>query len=121
MKFETTKEDIIEMYNDYRYLKYYYTNVVKDITRNTNELTNEKILSLINKQEYNEYWLILKRHMDLVYPFIRYGRLVNAYNKEMRTSIEENILIDLFDDELIQTYIYALKLKLRRRYLNNDY
>jgi hypothetical protein len=122
MKFETTKEDIIEMYNDYRYLKYYSTNVIEDITRNINEPTNDdKLLSLINEQEYHEYWSILKKYMNLVYPSINYGRLVNAYNKEMRESIQENILIELFDEEVIKMYIEILKSHLTVRYLTNDY
>ncbi len=126
MRFETTKEDIIEMYNDYRYLKYYHINVVEDIIYNTkdnNNVSDNVIKTMINQQELNKYIAILKKYVDIVYPNIHYGRLVDAYNKEMRKTIEETInLVDITtDDDMIQTYIYELRQQLRRRYLNNDY
>ncbi len=126
MRFETTKEDIIEMYNDYRYLKYYHINVVEDIIYNTkdnNNVSDNVIKTMINQQELNKYIAILKKYVDIVYPNTHYGRLVDAYNKEMRKTIEETInLVDITtDDDMIQTYIYELRQQLRRRYLNNDY
>ncbi len=126
MRFETTKEDIIEMYNDYRYLKYYHINVVEDIIYNTkdnNNVSDNVIKTMANQQELNKYIAILKKYVDIVYPNTHYGRLVDAYNKEMRKTIEETInLVDITtDDDMIQTYIYELRQQLRRRYLNNDY
>ncbi len=126
MRFETTKEDIIEMYNDYRYLKYYHINVVEDIINNTktNDNVSDNIIkSMTNQQELNKYIAILNKYVDIVYPMLQYGILIDAYNKEIRKNIEEqnNLVGIITDDYMIQSYIYELRQQLRRRYLNKDY
>ncbi len=122
MRFETTKEDIIEMYNDYRYLKYYHINVVEDIIYNTKDndnVSDNVIKSMANQQELNKYIAILKKYIDIVYPISQYGKSVSVF---MSKYIEDTKnLIYIFDGKLIHSYILELKQQLRRRYLNNDY
>ncbi len=125
MRFETTNEEIIEMYNDYIFLKYYHINVVDDIINNTkhlDDISDDIIKSMVNQQEFNQYVVILKKYIDIVYPMKQFGRLICAYNKEIRENIENKRLVDIItDDDMIQTYICELKFQLRRRYLNKDY
>ena len=125
MRFETTNEEIIEMYNDYIFLKYYHINVVDDIINNTkhlDDISDDIIKSMVNQQEFNQYVVILKKYIDIVYPMKQFGRLIYAYNKEIRENIENKRLVDIItDDDIIKTYIFELKHQLRCRYLNKDY
>ncbi len=130
MIYETFKQDIIELHDDYQFLKYYKKNVVDDIRKNINVnniLQRRQIIkSLLNKQEYDRYTSILNKHLDLVNPtkgnFKPYG-IVYYCNMENREVINKRDVIELISDDsdIIEEYLYELKSELRRRYLNNDY
>lgn len=128
MIYETFKQDIIELHDDYQFLKYYKKNVVDDIRKNinvNNTLKRRQIIkSLLNKQEYDRYISILKKHLDLVNPTkgTPYG-IVYYCNIVNREVINKRDVIELISDDsdIIEEYLYELKCELRRRYLNNDY
>ena len=89
--FETDNEEIIKLYNDYRWLKYYKSEVLNDIqtqydnydflsTGLSQEQAEDKIFkniySYLNKTEYKYYLQIIENHTDLGN---KYSKYINWY------------------------------------------
>lgn len=124
-KFETKKREIIEMYNDYLFLKYYKKNVINDINKNVEiDCKYEKIKvieTLLNKFEFDEYIKILNKYVDLFKTNKGYGIMHQMYLEFKEDINNRDIEHLIIEDCTIDDYIYEMKTKLKSIYLNKEY
>lgn len=116
--FETTDENTIELYNDYRFLKYYKEHVIDDIYKNVikfNKITYEDetkdvliIQNHLNKLEYQRYMQIIQSrdYIDILYcQHGAFGNYIYKYNE--------------YDPNFIEYMIFGLKHDLKnKKYIN---
>ena len=107
--FETSNQNIIEMYEDYHYLKYYKTFVLNELQDVFySKFTSSDYLPLLNPAELKTYLSILTKYLKSNTGSI-YTSIYNAKEYDLIVGVIDTSLIDVFISNLKHDIINECK------------
>ena len=121
--FETTDIEVIQMYEDYIFLKYYKIEVINDVNNNkimeldslhyTSEKAQQIYKSLLNPSELKIYLKILGKYYKEAFSYFEYGMWYEYYFEK---AIETGYIVDIIEDHLfINLTLSYLKCKIKKK------
>ena len=102
LSFKTDDNEIIQMYNDYLFLKYYKTNIIEDMESNLIKLypassghDKDEVLEIIDKFSplYNNFEY--SKYKSIVNKFTQYKYPISAFEYMFDTNVTDDVICKL--------------------------